>query len=189
MQLIGGKPVYSASDLVAYLACKRLTQLERAAMAKLLPRPRVFADDLDVLRERGLEHERRYRTELESQGKGLVEINDPGWDASSLDPLLTAAHATEQAMAQGWDVIYQGTLFDGIWRGKPDFLLRVNDSSQRSKFGPSHSEVADTKLARHARAGAVLQVCSYVDLLTSVQGVQPTLMSIVMGGNPRHEEK
>ena len=30
MQTIDGRPVYAATDLVAYLACEHLTQLERA---------------------------------------------------------------------------------------------------------------------------------------------------------------
>ena len=33
MQIIDGSPVYSASDLVGFLECEHLTQLERAAVA------------------------------------------------------------------------------------------------------------------------------------------------------------
>jgi hypothetical protein len=32
MQTIDGKPVFSATDLVGYLACEHLTELERAAL-------------------------------------------------------------------------------------------------------------------------------------------------------------
>ena len=39
MQSIDGRPVYAATDLVAYLACEHLTALERAAMAGLVDRP------------------------------------------------------------------------------------------------------------------------------------------------------
>ena len=39
MDRIDGRPVYSATDLVAYLACEHLTQLERAAIAGLVKRP------------------------------------------------------------------------------------------------------------------------------------------------------
>ena len=36
MQLIDGQPVYSATDLVGFLACEHLTNLERAALAGLV---------------------------------------------------------------------------------------------------------------------------------------------------------
>ena len=68
-------------------------------------------------------------------------------------------------MADGADVIYQATFFDGRWRGHADFLLRVESPERPSRWGPYHYEVVDTKLARHVKAGAVLQLCSYVDLL------------------------
>ena len=41
-------------------------------------------------------------------------------------------------------------------------------------WGPYHYEVADTKLARHVKASAVLQICSYVDQLEAIQGVRPS---------------
>jgi len=39
MQLIDGTPVYSATDLVGFLACEHLTQVERAALGGLVRRP------------------------------------------------------------------------------------------------------------------------------------------------------
>jgi len=39
MQLIDGQPVYSATDLVGYLACEHLTALEVAATRGLIERP------------------------------------------------------------------------------------------------------------------------------------------------------
>ena len=60
MQLIDGRPVYAATDLVAYLACEHLTQLERAALAGLVKRPMRADPELDVIRKRGFEHEKRY---------------------------------------------------------------------------------------------------------------------------------
>ncbi len=188
MQLIGGRPVYSATDLVGYLACQRLTTLDRSVLIGALARPRRFDADLDVLRQRGFEHEHRYLEELARQGKRVVEIQPDGWDTEHGDHLVRARDATEQAMADGWDVIYQGTFFDGHWRGHPDFLLRVDDPERPSRYGPYHYEVADTKLARRVKAGAVLQVCSYVDHLERAQSIRPTLMHIVLGGSSRRIE-
>ena len=39
MQLIDGRPVYAATDLVGYLACDHRLALERAALAGLVEKP------------------------------------------------------------------------------------------------------------------------------------------------------
>ena len=86
-------------------------------------------------------------------------------------------------MRAGADVVYQATFFDGTWRGHADFLLRRATSPTRpTALGPWHYEVADTKLARHVKASAILQICSYVEQLTAIQGVQPESLHVVLGG-------
>ena len=45
MQWIDGRPVYAATDLVAYLACEHLTQLERATRSSAITR-KVDRDEL-----------------------------------------------------------------------------------------------------------------------------------------------
>ena len=92
-------------------------------------------------------------------------------------------------MASGADVIYQATFFDGTWRGHADFLQRVDDPDRPSVWGPWHYEVADTKLARHVKASAVLQICSYVDQLERIQGVRPEWMHVALGGSARAVER
>ena len=87
------------------------------------------------------------------------------------------------------DVIYQATFFDGTWRGHADFLLRVESPDRPSRFGPYHYEVADTKLARHVKASAVLQICTYVELLTGIQGIEPEWMHVALGGSARAVER
>ena len=74
MQTIDGRPVYAATDLVAYLACEHLTQLERAALAGLVERPIRTDPELDVIRQRGFEHEKRYLAALEADGRSVVTI-------------------------------------------------------------------------------------------------------------------
>ena len=75
-------------------------------------------------------------------------------------------------MRAGADVVYQATFFDGTWRGHADFLLRRDHVAGEpdSAFGPWHYEVADTKLARHVKASAILQICSYVEQLDGRPG-------------------
>jgi predicted RecB family nuclease len=189
VQTIDGRPVYAATDLVAYLACEHLTQLERAAMAGLVHRPMRDDPELDIIRRRGLEHERRYLAELEADGRSAVTIEMDGSVEDQGDRLRAAAVETVSAMRGGADVIYQATFFDGTWRGHADFLLRVDDPDRPSAFGPYHYEVADTKLARHVKASAILQICSYVDQLERLQGVRPEWLHVALGGSSRTVER
>jgi len=189
VQQIDGRAVYAATDLVAYLACEHLTQLERAALAGLVERPMRDDPELDVIRKRGFEHERRFLADLAAAGRTAVTITLDGSIEDDGDRLRAAAAKTAAAMAAGADVIYQATFFDGTWRGHADFLLRVDDPNRLSALGSWHYEVADTKLARHVKASAVLQLCTYVDLLEAIQGVRPEWMHVALGGSARAVER
>ncbi len=68
MQLIDGRPVYSATDLVGYLACDHRLELERAALAGLVEKPIRNDPSIDLVARRGMEHERRYLAELRERG-------------------------------------------------------------------------------------------------------------------------
>ncbi len=184
MQLIDGRPVYSATDLVGYLECEHLTELERAALAGMVRRPTREDPELDVLQRRGMQHEARYRVYLEAQGREVVDGRCP--DDPALSPgeaLRRDAALTLEVMRQGPGVIYQATLFDGVWRGYADFLLRVEGASE---LGDHHYEVADTKLARRTKASALLQMCVYSDLLSRLQGRMPAQMHVALGGSGHH---
>ena len=189
MQTIDGQPVYAATDLVGFLACEHLTQLERAAMAGMTVRPERVDPELDIIRKRGFQHEQRFLDELRAEGKTVAHIELDGSIEDRGDQLRAAAAATREAITQGPDVIYQATFFDGTWRGHADFLLRIESPDRPSRFGPYHYEVADTKLARHVKASAVLQICTYVELLTEIQGVEPEWMHVALGGSAHAVER
>src|SRR6185436_8869163 len=182
MQLIDGEPVYAATDLVGFLACTHLLALERAALEGLVERPIRDDPEIDLIAKRGVAHEQAYLAELRASGRSVVEIQRDGSAARAGDELRSAAAETEAAMRAGHDVIYQATFFDGRWRGHADFLLRVETPSG---LGSWSYEVADTKLARRAKAGAILQVCSYVEQLARVQGLTPERLHLVLGGSAR----
>jgi predicted RecB family nuclease len=189
VQSIDGRPVYAATDLVAYLACEHLTALERAALAGLVHRPMRDDPELDIIRKRGFEHERRYRDDLVAAGRTVVTIRLDGSIEDDGERLRAAAEETVEAMRAGADVIYQATFFDGTWRGHADFLLRVEDPARPSAWGDYHYEVADTKLARHVKASAILQICSYVDQLERLQCVRPEWLHVALGGSARTVER
>src|SRR5262245_46197427 len=110
MDRIDGTPVYSATDLVAYLACEHLIQLERAG---LVERPIRDDPELDVIRQRGFQHEERFKADLEAKGRTVVTIALDASESDRGEQLRQAADATIGAMAAGADVIYQATFFDG----------------------------------------------------------------------------
>jgi len=156
MQTLDGTVIYSASDLVGYLECEHLTTLERAAAGDLVARPSRDDPELAVLQERGLEHEGRYLADLQEQGRTVIHGRHPrdsGDGLGKLERIERDARLTLDRMHEGADVIYQATLFDGSWLGYADFLLRVPGASD---LGDWHYEVADTKLARKVKGGALL---------------------------------
>lgn len=42
--------------------------------------------------------------------------------------------------------------------------------------------MVETKLARSTKAGALVQLCFYSDLLTEIQGIESQAMHVVLGG-------
>ena len=190
MQTIDGRPVYAATDLVGYLACEHLTALERAALAGLVHRPMRDDPELDVIRQRGFEHEARYLADLEAEGRTVVEIAPRRLHRG---PRRPAARPRQPRRSPRWPPAPTSSTrprsSTARWRGHADFLLRVDDPDRPSVWGPWHYEVADTKLARHVKASAVLQICSYIDQLERLQGVRPEWMHVALGGSARTVER
>ena len=130
---------------------------------------------------------RRYLADLAADGRTVVKVDPDAYaDGRQAIACEWPPQATVTAMESGADVIYQATFFDGRWRGHADFLLKVD--TKPSRFGAYHYEVADTKLARHVKASALLQICTYVDMLSPIQGVRPELMHVALGGSARAVE-
>ena len=178
MEIVDDRLMYSATDLVGFLECGHLTSLERAAVSGHLERP-VRADPvLDRIAQRGQLHEERFLESLMSEGFRAVKL-DPDPDLPRGQRLDKGREQTLEAMRTGADVVYQAVLFDGRRLGYADFLRRVE---QVSDLGPWSYEVWDTKLARHAKASAVLQLCMYSDLLRDYQGLAPAEMHLALGG-------
>jgi len=164
--------MFSATDIINFLACRHLGVLEHQAAAGTQGKPFFRDSTQELLRELGIRHERNYLSRLDA-GKGLKVVQIPealSW-AEAISETIKALHSRA-------DVIYQGTLSDGTWGGRSDFLVKVE---RGSALGPWSYEVLETKLARSARANAVLQLCFYSDILDKIQGVAPERMHVVLG--------
>ena len=183
MQNIDGRLVYSATDLVGFLECGHLAELERAAVMGRLARPVRPDPVLDRIAERGRQHEARFLAELRAEGIEVVEIS-PDESAPWGARMHRGRDETLAAMRAGADAIYQAVLLDGRRLGYADFLRRVDGTSD---LGEWSYEVWDTKLARHAKASAVLQLCMYSDMVGKLQGSTPAEMHLALGGVEREK--
>src|SRR5207248_767236 len=157
------------TQLSTHLACAHYTQLERRRRAgglevEFMPDPR-----LDAMRLRGEQHERAY---IERLGRaGLADLRE------TRDPRATLA-----AMRAGARAIVQAPLGDDVFFGIADVLLRVEVPSA---LGAWSYEPVDTKLARETRAGTILQLCTYCEMLAAMQGELPSRFHVV---TPMNEE-
>jgi predicted RecB family nuclease len=185
MQHVGTGFLLSATDLARYSGCAQRTWLDRLKALELAT-PDHFDDPrLDLLRQRGYEHERALLEGFEHEGKRVVRFPQLAKDERCPEGWARRASETLEAMRAGPDVIYQGTLYDGRWLGFPDFLIR---EQRPSDLGAWSYEVADAKLAREAKAQAVLQTCVYSAMLARVQCAEPERLHLYLGGpEPRKE--
>ena len=105
------------------------------ASAGIRKRPHFDDPILELLFQRGTDHEKSYVDSLRETGMSVVELTP----VMNRDELLAA---TLDAMRAGTDVIVQGALADEGWFGKPDLLMRVpRPSETHSSFLPAASVV------------------------------------------------
>src|SRR4029450_11262598 len=119
-----------------------------------------------------------YLAELRKQSRQVVNVltADP-WN------FATSARATEEAMRAGAEIIYQATFVLGDWRGRADFLERIDQPTALGKWG---YEALDAKLARAEKPTYVLQLCFYTEAIASIQRVTPEAMHVLLAiGEPR----
>ena len=173
MRLVNSRVTLSPTDLANFLACRHTTTLELDAARGLRTRP-TYSDPLaDLLRRRGEEHEQRYVDSLRAKGLGVEDLT-PFKDPKA--SLTDRVARTMDAMRRGADVIVQAPLGNDTWSGYADVLVKVPVSSA---LGDWSYEAHDTKLARDTRAGALLQLCIYSELLGEMQGRTPEHFSVV----------
>ncbi len=160
----------SATDLSNSLACRQLTGLDMAVALEGRNRP-FRADPLaDILKERGLAHEKAYVDHLRAQGREVLDLHH-------LQDPQAAAAATLDAMRAGIEVIVQAALLndDGRWYGRPDVLLRTD----KPGTWPWSYEAVDTKLAQETKGGTILQLSFYSELLKVAQGREAEYFHVV----------
>ncbi|NNH04740.1 TM0106 family RecB-like putative nuclease [Microbacterium ulmi] len=170
----GGEPrlVWSASDLKAAAECEFAWL--RAIDAKLGRVPAVIEPDDPTLMRAGTlgyAHEKRvlerYRAEF---GDQVVEL--PETSSADAAALAASVAATNAALASDAAVVYQATFATAEFVGFADFLVR-----------DEHGRwiVQDTKLARHARVTALMQLAAYVDQLDRLGVPRSDRVELLLG--------
>lgn len=164
--------MFFATDISSFLACAHTATLKQAESRGEVKKHFFNDPTVETLRKLGQEHEQKYLRHLAESGLSIVEVD-------TQVPWATAAAETVEALRQGVDVVYQATFLHGSWGGRADFLVRTY---MPSSFGAWSYEVVETKLARSTKAGAIVQLCFYSDMLSAIQGVDPHSMHVVLGG-------
>ena len=98
----------------------------------------------------------------------MVRIGRPAY---TLQAFRAAARSTAEAFKNRPAVVYQATLFDDRFVGFADFVVLDGDRYR----------VLDTKLARHAKIEALLQIAGYADALRAMGVPVAPTASLVLG--------
>ena len=183
MFFLNNKFVFSASDLSIAVDCQYQSLFVLDVALKRREKPEAVTDKmLHRTALLGDEHEHRVLEQLvrtygeydPQTGTGVKQFTDR---PQMTEESLRRAH--EQTMAvlrSGADVIFQATFFDGSFVGFADFLVRQDDGSWA---------VWDTKLARHARVSALLQVAAYADQMIA-EGIEVNRHTTLVLGDGTH---
>ena len=172
MRKLGDRYMYSATDLVNYVACPHISELDRRAFHEQLEKAEKDAQS-ELITAKGDEHEKRLLETLKATGKTLIEVPKiPG--ASPQEEALQ----TLEILRDGYDYVYQAAFCDGPFTGYADFLVKVDKSSDLGNFS---YEVIDSKLGKKEKASHLIQLCYYSDLLEKLQGERPAYAYIYPG--------
>lgn len=185
---LDGQPrelVFSATDLVTAATCEYqvLRKLDEKLGRSLKP---DFAADamLDRTARLGDLHEHRvldafveqFGTWDPSTGSGVYDVVPAAGagPSAALDraSLLAKHEESVGALLAGADVVFQAAFFDGQFHGRSDFLVK----QPGGKYA-----VYDTKLARHAKVTALLQLAAYGDQLLKAGITPDPTVTLVLG--------
>ena len=127
MRLVAELLQLSATDLANHLGCVHLSSSISRSPNDARHGRDAHDPIVELLTERGREHEAAYLKHLRAQKLSVVEIRTaPGDDG---------VETTLAAMRDGADVIYQAPLGDERWHGRADFLRKVATAGARSATG------------------------------------------------------
>ncbi len=166
MKLQNNQLIFSATDLAGYVNCKSLTFYNKEAALGKRKKP-VYSNPLTMLLiDKGIAFEDAYLEELAADGLKILKIDKEDHEASE---------NTIKGMKAGCDIIYQARVKMDSWQGWADFLVKVEIPSS---LGAWSYEVLDTKLATETKAGTILQIALYSEMIAQIQEKLPEFMHV-----------
>lgn len=166
--------VYSPSDLILFMSSPFASWMERLKTdhpERVEHIPRDQDAMLGLLAEKGNVHESEYLNRLiEKYGQANIAIIERNNE--------TAKQKTMEAMAHGYEVIFQAYLERDDFKGYSDFLIK---RPGKSNLGDYYYEAWDTKLSKTTRPYFIVQLCCYSWMLQSIQGRLPEEVVVVLG--------
>lgn len=181
-QKLDGLWVVSPQDLVAEFECTHKVALNAALSSGALEWVDSPDPGMELLRDQGLVHERNRLDALSAEFTVLELQTPPRSRAAYEQGWLETAHAMDDEI----EAIYQGTLFTGDFLGFVDFLILSRDEHGdvvRDSHGKAIYEPVDTKSARTAKRGAVLQVAAYAQALVQLGRPAPRSVHLWLAGD------
>lgn len=158
----------TATDFYRFLQCPHWPYWERFGDKK--DRRPLTADEEKRLND-GLIHER----EIVADQFGEAEMVPRSNEANEVETTL-------ELMRQGAPVIYQGSLQEGDWFGRPDLLER---QPGKSNFGDWYYVPLDVKRSHEIKKEHKAQLMFYAIMLERIQGVFPSHPAILNADGER----
>ena len=122
-----------------------------------------------IISSKGEDHERLILDEF------FKNMNVVSIEKSDIDSMKKQ---TIDSMRKGVDVIYQGSLSNESFYGRPDFLIKNNT---KSKLGDYSYEIWDAKLSRSIKPEHIIQLCCYSDMVFEITQSLPEKALIITG--------
>ncbi len=174
MKKESGRIIYSASDLIRYLASPFASWLDRYHLENPdAITPDEQTDEEKVLSHAGDEHERAVLNGYKASGCHVVQI------PKDEDQFDLAHAATLTAIHNRTPIIYQAALQERVFAGYADFLT----IDSLAKY-----QVWDTKLALSPKPYYPIQLCCYSEMLAAMTGQGlPERIGVILGNGERVE--
>jgi predicted RecB family nuclease len=184
MRIIDGEFSYSPTDLVRFFESEFASFMDH--YEKVLDKATKTEEGVhrnpkdplyELIAKMGDDHEGKVLEELKTKHKVVLIDKSP-------DKRKEAISKTLDAMKAGADFIYQAALKTDKAFGYADILRKIPG---KSNFGNYLYIAEDIKIATHPKPGAIIQLCTYSDMLHSIQGSLPQYFSIITKGQEYHD--
>jgi uncharacterized protein len=166
----------TASDYYRFLNCPHWPYYDRFASEEEKELKREPTEAELKRQEDGVAHEKEV-VEALFKNKDMIELDVTG------DPEKDS-EATLDLMRRGVPLIYQGTITNNDWTGRPDLLKKVDGESI---FGAWHYVPIDIKSAHNVGKYHRLQLMFYAVILEQLQGGFPARGYIINKDGEEHE--